>query len=356
MKILRACVLALAAIACAAPANPQQQNPAAQPTPAQLQQQIDELKQRLADAELKAKSAALDKDHIQRYEAYYEKVLNTQLWSLGILTAIILGLATLATKFSLDIVERRTQDAVNQVKTQISKEYGDSLAREIKNLRDTNAADIKALTDTLSQKITEASNDMLIRARWTFAFSQALAFAAAQQFEESIRNFRKSVQIYKDQRPRNILRPNQCGIAVGNTLRMIERLHGAKLPGENQTRTQSHALRRNARRTRLRSTAPTRIRPTHQRQGKRRTRPRGPSNWNHNPSGHPATANRPSPIRRRTRVARLTPKRHGHPFLHPETAPGHPRTPGVPFFTGHPEIPLLSSPHVVAHPRLTPRD
>src|SRR6266481_522112 len=68
-----------------APPSPQSQ--------AQLEEHVKELEKRLDAAEQKAASAVMEKDYITRvqkqYETYYEKVLSTQMWTLGLMGLIL---------------------------------------------------------------------------------------------------------------------------------------------------------------------------------------------------------------------------------------------------------------------------
>jgi hypothetical protein len=230
LKTIRACVLALAAITSAATAKPQQQKPAAaQPTQAQLQQQIDELKQRLADGELKAKSADLDKDYITRiqkqYETYYEKAFNTQVAIISIITLLITIVLWAATRFGLNIFERLNKSAIGETSAQLRADYTKALADEVQKLKDLNDTNIKELEQTLTSKISQLGNDILDRTQFQFQFTQALAFSADKKPEQAIRHYRSAIKIYKEPGTREIITKETAAIVIGNILGRVGHMH-----------------------------------------------------------------------------------------------------------------------------------
>lgn len=226
MKTIRVCILALVAITTVTQAKPQQQKPAAQPTQAQLQQQIEELKKRLDEAELKAKSADLDKDYITRvqkqYEAYYEKVLSTQTTTVALVGILISIILAIAAKFSFDIFDTRTKTALEQAITQQRNEYAQTLATEVQKLKESNDKEMKSLSDALRTEITDESNDLRALSRWNLHVAQGFAFGASQDYARQTTQFRRATEVYKLTKPRNILSPKTAANTIHNTLLGID--------------------------------------------------------------------------------------------------------------------------------------
>lgn len=210
MRIIRPRALVLAAaIAFLGPAAVAQQSAKPAPTTqSQLQQQIDELKTRLADAELKAKSAALDTDYIQRvqkqYESYYEKVLATEtygLWALGVIITVTLAIAA---RFSFKIFQGQVDTAIEKTSTQLRRDSADSLAAEVQKLQQSNADDMKALNERLTSQISQTREDLEVGSRYNFFVAQGLAsIANPLNAKES---FVDALLEYKTSKPRKLIK------------------------------------------------------------------------------------------------------------------------------------------------------
>lgn len=193
--------LALASSAQAPPKIP----PPSGLTPAQTEERIKKLESRADAAEKAAASAALEKDYITRvqkqYESYYEKVLNTQMWTLGIMGLVLTAVFGLAARFSLDIFDRRVQSAV----TEAQKDLTATMKIELENLRKENAAQIKELAGTLTAKMAQLEEDIRYRSGFQFQYVHGLAAAAAKESWHATRSFRAAVEIYKACKPRQLL-------------------------------------------------------------------------------------------------------------------------------------------------------
>jgi multidrug efflux pump subunit AcrB len=117
-------------------------------------ERIEKLEERAEAAEKAASSAAMEKDYITRiqkqYEAYYEKVLNTQLWTLGIMGLILAGVFVLVARFSLKMIDEQTKTATAGATVQMRNEYARALAKEVQKLWDSNVADNKKLKEALT--------------------------------------------------------------------------------------------------------------------------------------------------------------------------------------------------------------
>jgi hypothetical protein len=222
VKTIRVCILALVTITTTTPAKPQQPKPAAPPTQAQLQQQIDELKKRLDDAELKAKSAELDKDYLTRiqkqYETYYEKVLSTQTTTVALVGILITVLLALAGRIGFNTFERLTQSAIRDATTQLRTEYNQTLATEVQKLKDSNEKDMGSLSEDLRTEIKKEANDLRIISRWNLQVGQAYTLGAEKRHDESAGLFRRATAIYKETKDRKVLRASAAVTTIANTL------------------------------------------------------------------------------------------------------------------------------------------
>src|SRR5580704_10931190 len=90
----------------------QQPQKASRPT---QEDRLKKLEERADATEKAASSAAMEKDYItrtqQQYESYYQKVLNTQMWTLGIMGLVLTGVFVLVAKFSLKMIDEQTKTA-----------------------------------------------------------------------------------------------------------------------------------------------------------------------------------------------------------------------------------------------------
>jgi len=199
-----------------------QQKPAP-PSPnsqAQLEEHVKELERRLNDAEQKAASAAIEKDYITRvqkqYEAYYEKVLSTQTWTLAIFGLILTAVFGLAAKFSIDIFDSRTKSTLDAALAQVEKK-----------LSDQNAAQLKTLEDAITKRITEQENDLKIRSDYQFQLALGLAAGADERHVDAQNNFRGALRIYKFGRGRQLIPKRSAGLTARNLFYTFERVDQA---------------------------------------------------------------------------------------------------------------------------------
>src|SRR6202007_1375867 len=79
---------------------------------------LKKLEERADAAEKTASSAVIEKDYITRtqkqYESYYQKVLNTQIWTLGIMGLILTGGFVLVARFSLQMINEQAKTATSR--------------------------------------------------------------------------------------------------------------------------------------------------------------------------------------------------------------------------------------------------
>jgi len=121
----------------------------------------------------------MEKDYITRtqkqYESYYQKVLNMQMWTLGIMGLILTGVFVLVARFSLKMIDEQTKTATAGATVQMRNEYARALAKEVQKLWDSNAADVKKLKETLTARFAELEQNLKDRSDFQMQFVQALA-------------------------------------------------------------------------------------------------------------------------------------------------------------------------------------
>src|SRR5208283_6020842 len=98
-------------------------------------------------------SAAMEKDYItctqKQHESYYQKVLNTQMWTLGIIGLILTGVFVLVAGFSRKMIDEQTKTATAGATVQMRNEYARALAKEVQKLCDSNVSNSKKLKEAL---------------------------------------------------------------------------------------------------------------------------------------------------------------------------------------------------------------
>ena len=173
----------------------------AQPTPAQLQQRIEQLQKDLDQAKLDAKSAALDSDYIQRvqkqYESYYERVLNTQMWTLAIMGFILTAVFGLAALFSFRVFDNRINRATAEASTQLRSEITGTMNAELDILRKENASQNEELTRVLKGEMKSLDEQVEIRSDLGTSFVLALTFSVAKNLTAAAQSLRQAVRLYK---------------------------------------------------------------------------------------------------------------------------------------------------------------
>ena len=198
------------------------------PTPAQLQAQIDALRTRLEAAEKAGANAAMEKDYLERIqkecESYYEKAFTTQVSIVSIISLFITLLLWIAARFSFRVFDDRTNRALKDATTELRREYASALAAEVRNLKDTNAADIERLRTALTDRNKETEMDLTTRSSFAFAVNQGQAAMAAHDFDEALDQFRFALQIYKDAKPRHLFRPE---VGATTLVNILSALHDA---------------------------------------------------------------------------------------------------------------------------------
>jgi hypothetical protein len=203
-----------------------------QPQKASRPTQEDRLKmleERADAAEKAASSAAMERDYITRtqkqYESYYQKVLNTQMWTLGIMGLILTGVFVLVARFSLKMIDEQTKTATAGATVQMRNEYARALAKEVQKLWDSNAADVKKLKETLTAQFAELEQNLKDRSDFQMQFVQALAEGLDEGQGDSLLTFRNALRTYKSGKPRNLIEAKVGATTARSIFESLRRKH-----------------------------------------------------------------------------------------------------------------------------------
>jgi len=180
-----------------------EQQKSAHPVP---EDRIKRLEDRADAAEKAVAAAAMEKDYITRtqklYETYYQKTFNLQLWTLGIVGALLVAVFGLVARFSLNLFEQRTKLATADATAQLRNEYARTLAKEVQKLWDSNAADNRKLKEALTAQTAELELNLRDRSELQMQFLQGLAAGAEDHQDESLIAFRQALAAYKSGKTR----------------------------------------------------------------------------------------------------------------------------------------------------------
>jgi hypothetical protein len=218
----------VAALVFLSPAVRAQQPPKA-PHPTQ-EDRIKKLEER-ADADEKAvTSAAMEKDYITRvqkqYESYYQKVLSTQMWTLGIMGVILTGVFVLVARFSLRMIDEQTKTATAGATVQMRNEYARALAKEVQKLWDSNAADVKKLKEGLTAQFAELEQNLKERSEFQMQVVLGVGAGFDERLEDSFATFRNALSTYKSGKTRNLLETKVGAVAVRSVFQSLRKMHG----------------------------------------------------------------------------------------------------------------------------------
>jgi hypothetical protein len=184
---------------------------------------IRKLEERADAAEKASSSAAMEKDYITRsqklYESYYQKVLNTQMWTLGIMGLILTAVFVLVARFSLNMIDERTKTATAEANAQMRNEYARTFAKEVQKLWDSNAADINKLKKTFEQNVKDKSD-------FQIQFVQGLAVGVEERHGDSVVSFRNALRNYKSGKPRNLIETKVGATTVRYIFESLRKKHG----------------------------------------------------------------------------------------------------------------------------------
>jgi multidrug efflux pump subunit AcrB len=187
------------------------------------------LEERLDAAEKSASNAALEKDYITRtqkqYEAYYEKVLNTQIWTMGIMGFILTGVFVLVARFSLKMIDEHTKTATAGATVQMRNEYVRAVAKEVQKLWDSNAADIKKLKEGLTAQLTELEQKLEARSNFQADFVQALARSVNERHADAVAIFRDALNTYNSGKSRNLIETKIGATTLRSLFESLQKTH-----------------------------------------------------------------------------------------------------------------------------------
>jgi hypothetical protein len=225
---IRQHVLVLAAVlAFFSPALRSESQKASRPT---QEDRLKKLEERADAAEKAASSAAMEKDYITRtqkqYESYYQKVLNTQMWTLGIMGVILTGVFVLVARFTLKMIDEQTKTATAGATVQMRNEYARTLAKEVQKLWDSNAADVKKLKETLTAQFADLEQNLKDRSDFQMQFVQALAEDLDERQGDSLLTFRNALKTYSSGKPRNLIEAKMGATTARSIFESLRRKHG----------------------------------------------------------------------------------------------------------------------------------
>jgi signal recognition particle GTPase len=191
---------------------------------------LKKLEERADAAEKAASSAVMEKDYITRtqkqYESYYQKVLSTQIWTLGIMGLILTGVFVLVARFSLKMVDEQTKTATAGATVQMRNEYARALAKEVQKLWDSNSADVKKLKETLTAQFAELEQNLKDRSDFQMQFVQALTEGLDERQGDSLLTFRNALRTYKSGKPRNLIEAKVGATTARSIFESLRRKHG----------------------------------------------------------------------------------------------------------------------------------
>ena len=228
MTTIRQRILVLAAVlALFSPAlRSEQPQKASRPT---QEDRLKKLEERADTAEKAASSALMEKDYITRtqnqYQSYYQKVLNTQIWTLVLMGLILTGVFVLVARFSLKMIDEQAKIATAGAAVQMRNEYARALAKEVQKLWDSNAADVKKLKETLTAEFVELEQNLKDRSGFQMQFVQALAEDLDDHQGDSLLAFRNALRTYKSGKPRHLIEAKVGATTARSIFESLRRKH-----------------------------------------------------------------------------------------------------------------------------------
>jgi hypothetical protein len=205
----------------------QQPQKASRPT---QEDRLKKLEERADAAEKAASSAVMEKDYITRtqkqYESYYQKVLNTQIWTLVLMGLILTGVFVVVTRFSLKMIDEQAKIATAGATVQMRNEYARALAKEVQKLWDSNAADVKKLKEALTAQFAELEQNLKDRSSFQMQFVQALAEDLDDRQGDPLLAFRNALRTYKSGKPRHLIEAKVGATTVRSIFESLRRKHG----------------------------------------------------------------------------------------------------------------------------------
>jgi len=207
--------------------RPQQTQKVSHPT---QEDRLKKLEERADAAEKTASSAEMEKDYITRtqkqYESYYQKVLNTQIWTLVIMGLILTGVFVFVARFSLKMIDEQTKTATAGATIQMRNEYARALAKEVQKLWDSNAADIKKLKEAQTAQFAELEQNLKDRSDFQMQYVQAQAEGLEERQGDSLPAFRNALRTYKSGKPRHLIEAKLGAAAARSIFESLRKKQG----------------------------------------------------------------------------------------------------------------------------------
>jgi hypothetical protein len=197
---------------------------------ATLEDHLKRLEERADAAEKATSSAVMEKDYLTRtqkqYESYYQKVLNTQMWTIGIMGLVLTGVFVLVARFSLKMIDQQTKAATAEAIVQMRNEYARTLAKDVQKLWDSNGTDVRKLRETLTAQFAELEQMLKDRSNFQMQFVQALAEGLDERQGDSLLAFRAALRTYKSGKPRKIIEAKAGATIARSIFESLRRKHG----------------------------------------------------------------------------------------------------------------------------------
>lgn len=197
---------------------------------ANQEDRLKKLEERADAAEKAAGSAVMEKDYLTRtqkqYESYYQKVLNTQMWTVGIIGLILTGVFVLVVRFSLKTIDQQTKNAAAEATVQMRNENARVLAKDIQKLWDSNATDVKKLRETLTAQFAELEQMLKDRSNFQMQFVQALTEGLDEHQGDSLLAFRAALRTYKSGKPRKLIEVKLGATIARAIFESLRKKHG----------------------------------------------------------------------------------------------------------------------------------
>jgi hypothetical protein len=199
---------------------------------------VKKLEERADAAEKAAAAAAMEKDYIARtqklYESYYQRTFSIQLWTLGIVGLLLIGVFGLVARFSLNTFEQRTKLATADATTQIRNEFGRILAKESQKLWDSNLADTKKLKESLAAQVAVLEQNLKDMSEFQLQSMKAFEEYVEGRHDEGLLALRKALSAYKSGKPRNLIDSKSGATTVSHIFETLRKKHGEEF--EEKTR------------------------------------------------------------------------------------------------------------------------
>ena len=159
----------------------------------------------------------------KQYEEYYEKALDTQVYTISAIGIILTVLVAFAGRFSFQIFDRQIDYTVRGVAAELRRSFEEKLEGELKILEEKNTHQVSSTVDQLREKITHTIQDMEYENNVRREFDSGLIFAALDQFEDSVGSFRNALELYAANRARGVVTKERGATCISNLFRSLKK-------------------------------------------------------------------------------------------------------------------------------------